>query len=279
MHKLIPLAIAYDFDGTLAPGNMQEWNFIPAIGMKPKKFWAEVKQLARDHGADEILVYMTLMLERAQAAQVQVRKKDFANFGRDLPLFEGADEWFQQINEYGKASGVNVQHFIVSSGLREMIEGTKIAKHFDAIFASSFRYDHHGVAKWPAMALNYTTKTQYLFRVNKGSLNVYDHSVINKFVPPSERPVPFTNMIYVGDGETDIPCFRLVKDQGGHSIGVYKPHTRGAKARSERLVKDGRVNFVAPANYSVNQPIDRIVKGIIDKLAVDTYLTRLRGKH
>lgn len=273
--KRIPLAIAYDFDGTLAPGNMQEHAFIPEIGMSSKAFWGRVTELSREHDADQILIYMGFMLQRAQAAQVPVHKSDFEAYGRDLPLFQGVSEWFSRINTYAKEGGVRADHFIVSSGIREMIEGTSLSQYFKAVFASSFWYDHNGVAQWPALALNYTTKTQYLFRINKGSLNVYDHTKINEFVPDDQRPIPFTNMVYIGDGETDIPCFRLVKDLGGHSVAVYKPRSKKGKRTSEKLLKDGRVNFVCRADYREGTELDRIIKGIIDKLAVDENLVRL----
>jgi hypothetical protein len=155
-----------------------------------------------------------------------------------------------------------------------MVLGTPIARHLQNIYASSFVYDHHGVAKWPALALNYTTKTQYLFRINKGVKDVFDHSVINAYVPHEDRPIPFTSMMYIGDGETDVPCFRLVKDQGGHSIAVYKPYTHGAKAVSQRLLSEGRVNFTAPANYEEGSELDQAVKATMEKVAADDYLRR-----
>lgn len=271
-------AIAYDFDGTLAPGNMQEHSFIPEIGMTKANFWLEVRQLAREHNADDILVYMGLMLEKAQAKRVRVHREDFINRGKDLTLFKGVEEWFGRINNYGKAGGVVVQHYIVSSGIREIIEGTAIGKKFKSIFASSFRYDHNGIATWPALALNYTTKTQYIFRINKGCLNVYDHTKINEYVPKADRPVPFEHIVFVGDGETDIPCFRLVKDLNGHSVGVYRPRTPGAKQKARKLLKDGRVNFVAPADYREKTPLDKIVKGIIDKIGHDHYVYQSLAK-
>jgi hypothetical protein len=156
-----------------------------------------------------------------------------------------------------------------------MVTGTPIAKKFKAIFASSFCYDHHGIAEWPALALNYTTKTQYLFRVNKGCLHVYDHKMINDYVPHEDRAVPFEQMLFIGDGETDVPCFRLVKDQGGHAIAVYRPHTKKAKQRPEKLIQEGRVNFMASADYRNKSELDRIVKGIIDKVASDHHLKNL----
>ncbi len=273
--KLIPFAIAYDFDGTLAPGNMQEFDFVPTIGMTKKAFWREVGELAKEHDADNILMYMKHMLDKAEAAQVPVHKRNFIEFGRSVTLFEGVEGWFDRINAYGKERGLKVQHFIISSGIREMIEGTPIGKKFSSIYASSFVYDHNGVAKWPALAVNYTTKTQFLFRINKGVANVYDNSRINEFVPKRDRPVPFENMVFVGDGETDIPCFRLVKDQGGHAIAVYKPSTRGAKGRAEKLVEDGRVNFIAPANYGEESEMEIFIKGVIDKVAADGVLKQL----
>ena len=179
-----------------------------------------------------------------------------------------------RINAYGKAGGFKVTHHVISSGIREMVLGTRIAKYLDDVYASSFVYDHHGVAKCPALALNYTTKTQYLFRINKGVKDVFDNAIINDYVLPEDRPIPFTNMVYVGDGQTDVPCFRLVKDQGGHSIAVYKPHTQGAKARSLKLLAEGRVNFTAPANYQEGSELDQTIKATMDKVAADDYLRR-----
>ena len=272
--RLIPFAICYDFDGTLAPGNMQERNFIPKIGMTKKAFWDEVSARCKKHDADNILVYLQLMLEKASAAKVEVRRSNFEAYGRELELFPGVVEWFARINAYGKAGGFRVSHHVISSGIREMVEGSKISKHFENIYASAFIYDHHGVANWPALALNYTTKTQYLFRINKGVKNVYDHKVINAYVPPEDRPVPFSHMVYLGDGETDVPCFRLVKDLGGHSIAVYKSHTQGKKASSTKLLKEGRVNFVTPADYREGSELDQAIKATMDKVAADDYLVR-----
>jgi hypothetical protein len=257
---------------------MQEHSFIPEIGMSKKKFWDEVNKLAKENEADNILMYMYLMLKKAEANGVRVLKTEWEKRGQVLKLFDGVTGWFDRINVYGKEGGVQVEHFIISSGIREMVEGTPIAEKFRAIFASSFFYNHNGVACWPALALNYTTKTQYLFRINKGSLSVHDHTTINEYVPKAERAVPFENQIYIGDGETDIPCFRLIKDQGGHSIAVYKPSTKGAKNRAEKLIKDGRVNFSVPADYTDGFLLDRIVKSIIDKLATDNHLRKLGKK-
>jgi phosphoserine phosphatase len=260
------VAIAYDFDGTLAPGNMQEYDFIPTLNMLSKHFWKSVNELAIQHEMDPILAYMYTMLEEANKAKVAVRRSDFKTFGASIKLFPGVDSWFGRVNAYAKAKGVRLEHFVISSGIKEMVEGTTIYKEFKKVYASGFMFDHNGVACWPALALNYTTKTQYLFRINKGSLDVHDNSVINTFVPKERRPVPFENMIFVGDGETDIPCMRLVKDQGGHSIAVYDPKKKGAKARAESLITDGRATLIARADYSEGGAIDIAVKAIIDRV-------------
>ncbi len=264
--KLIPMAIAYDFDGTLAPGNMQEYDFIPALNMLSKAFWTFVNSLAKQHEMDQILAYMWAMLREADKADIRVHKSDFKNFGKNITLFPGVEGWFKRVNAYARSKGVRLEHFVISSGIREMVEGTPIYKEFKKVYASGFMFDHNGVACWPALAMNYTTKTQYLFRINKGSLDVYDNSVINTFVPKDQRPVPFENMIFIGDGETDIPCMRLVKDQGGHSIAVYNPNKRGAKKPAEQLINDGRATLSAPADFQEGSPIDSCVKAIIDKV-------------
>ncbi len=272
MRKFSSVAIAYDFDGTLSPGNMQEHGFLPDVGLSPAKFWNMADQLAKKHKADSVLTYMNLMLIRAKEAGVPMRRQDINDHGKSVKLFKGVKTWFKRINDYGKRCGLKVEHYVISSGLHEMIEGTSIAHEFEVIYASSFKYDPNDVAEWPAMAINFTTKTQYLFRINKGVLDVYDSKKINEFVPMEDRPIPFKRMIFVGDGETDIPCFSLVKSLGGHSIAVYKPKTKGTKGRAERLVEDGRVNFIAPADYSKGSNIEDIVKAVIDKIACDCEL-------
>jgi phosphoserine phosphatase len=275
--KLIPIAIAYDFDGTLAPGNIQENSFIPAIRMNKKAFWQQSQQRAQRHEADEILSYMTLMLERATAEDIPVRRQDFAAHGRDVRLFPGVEGWFDRMNAYALERGVHLQHFIISSGIKEMIEACPIGQKFDRIFASSFAYDANGVAKWPALAINYTTKTQYLFRINKGALAVNEHDLINKYVPPEKRPIPFTNIVFIGDGETDIPCMRLVRDQGGHSIAVYRSGSSEKKQRAETLIAEMRADFIAPANYSENKPLDGILRAIIGKVVANEAVRLMRG--
>jgi len=261
------LAIAYDFDGTLAPGNIQEHQFIPDIGMKKKDFWKEVDKIAKDKQADENLVYMYLMLKKAKNAEVKVRKKDFKDKGKTIPLFEGVKTWFNRINKYAKEKNVIIEHYIISSGNSELIAGTSIAKYFKKIFASSYLFDHHGIASWPALMVNYTNKTQFLFRINKGVLNVHDKKGVNKFIPDEERPIPFKNIVFIGDGETDIPCFRLVSEKGGLSIAIYKPKSSKAKLTAKQLKRDGRVNCYFSANYSQGKPLEKTIISKIDEVA------------
>jgi hypothetical protein len=275
MRKKPIVALAYDFDGTLAPGNMQEHSFLPNIGMSPAEFWKLADELEKKHEADRILTYMNLMLNKARAADVSIRRQDFINCGESIKLYKGVKTWFKSINKYGKDLGLKVEHYVISSGLREMIEGTPISHEFEKIYASSFKYDSSGVAEWPATAVNFTTKTQYLFRINKGAFDVYDNVKINKFVRMEERHIPFSRIIFIGDGETDIPCFSLVKNLGGHSIAVYKPKTRGTLKKAQQLIKDGRVNFVVKTDYSSNSEIMNIVKAIINKIASDCELDYL----
>ncbi|KPP84981.1 MAG: haloacid dehalogenase-like hydrolase [Rhodobacteraceae bacterium HLUCCA08] len=279
--KHVTVAICYDFDGTLSPGYMQNYSFIPKLGMKPSAFWAKVKVLAKDQDGDEILIYMGQMLREADHAGVSVKRESFSNFGGTIELFDGVKDWFDRINRFGREREVSVEHYIVSSGLREMIEGTEIAEKFKKIYASGFWYDHEGVAKFPALGVNYTTKTQFLFRINKGVLDVWDKDKVNKYVAPKDRPVPFSNMVFLGDGDTDIPCFRLVKDLGGHSIAVYRPKAKkfGAKAVADRLLEEGRVNFSVPANYTEGSELDKAIKAVISKVSTETELWRLGKRY
>ncbi|GIX21633.1 MAG: hypothetical protein KatS3mg121_0416 [Gammaproteobacteria bacterium] len=263
----IKVAIAYDFDGTLCPGNMQEHSFIPRLDVSKKAFWERVDAAARRHRADLILMYMKHMLDEARRKEIPVRRADIQAHGSRIPLFAGVGDWFDRIDAYGRRQGLAVRHYIISSGLREMIEGTPIANRFAQIFASAFVYDENGVACWPAVAVNYTTKTQFLFRINKGVLDINEHAKVNEYTPPERRDVPFTNIIFIGDGDTDIPCFRLVKQMGGHSIAVYQPRKKGARERAERLMQEGRVHCVLPADYREGKRLDGVVKRILDKIA------------
>lgn len=272
------VALIYDFDGTLSPGNMQEYAFIQAIGKNKEEFWKENRELAESQDADQILTYMFLMLRKAQTNGISLKKESFQKFGESVELFHGVEEWFDRINEYGKKKNVIIEHYINSSGLKEMIEGTRIGRKFNQIYACSYLYNVDGIAQWPAIAVNFTNKTQFLFKINKGITSASDTKMINQFINESDRRIPFSHMIYFGDGETDIPCMKLVKQQGGHSIAVYQPRSRKREV-AEKLINENRVNFVCPADYSEGKEIDQVVKTIIDKIKADSGFNELMKQH
>lgn len=263
-------ALIYDYDGTLARGNIQENSFIPAIDMTREEFWTEVKRLTKQYDADEILVYMQLMLREARKKGIEVTKKALRTHGASSQLFDGlADKsWFQRLNAFASARGLTLEHYILSSGTQEMIEGSLIADQFRGIFASRYIYNEVDEASWPGLAINYTTKTQFLFRINKGIDNVWDNKAINAFMPEAERPIPFYRMIFVGDGDTDIPAMKMTTHYGGHSIAAYDPkRDPRSLEKIHTLISDSRVNFVAPADYSENGPMDILLKGILGRIA------------
>jgi 2-hydroxy-3-keto-5-methylthiopentenyl-1-phosphate phosphatase len=272
------IALIYDFDGTLAAGNMQEYDFIPAVGKSNFEFWDEANRLAEEQDADQILTYMALMIRSAQAKGLSLRREAFQESGKRVELFPGVLEWFDRINKYGEEHGVRVLHYINSSGMKEIIEGTPIADKFRKIYACSFLYNVDGIAYWPGVAVNYTNKTQFIFKINKGVESVYDTTQVNQYMEEKDRPVPFSRMIYVGDGTTDIPCMRLVKNFGGHSIAVYNPSSESKRGEMSTLIRDNRVNHVCPADYSEGSEMDIVVKTIIDKCVADHKLQLLEAE-
>ncbi len=273
------VALIYDFDGTLSPGNMQEYGFIQATGLDTKEFWSKSNKMKENQDASEILCYMKLMIDEAKHKQLELSKKSLKEYGKNVELFQGVRDWFRLINLYGEQKGVKIEHYINSSGLKEIIEGTPIAKEFSRIYACSFYYSPEGAAEWPAVAVDFTAKTQFLFMINKGIKQVKDNKQVNEFKPDIERPVPFRHMIYFGDGETDIPCMKLIKQQGGRSIAVYNPDKRAKKTAAEKLIAEDRVDFVCPANYSKDSEIYNVVTTVIDKIKSDYEFKRLLLVH
>ena len=269
------VALVYDFDGTLSPGNMQEFGFIQAIGKKPQEFWQESDDIAVGQDASNILSYMKLMFDEARKAGIKLRRKDFKRFGASVELFEGVKEWFGLINEYGKSQGVRIEHYINSSGLAEMIEGTEIAHEFKRIFACSFIYNKDGEAEWPGGAVDYTAKTQFLFKINKGILSVRDNKKVNESQEEENKRIPFPHMIYLGDGETDVPCMKIVKMFGGNSIGVYNPENKKKVNVAKKLLRQHRVNFITPADYRKESRTYKVVCAIIDRIKADFELAKL----
>jgi len=269
------IAIMYDFDKTLCTKDMQEYGFIDKLGMKSEEFWGEVDTFAKENEMCGILTYMYLMLKKSREKSQSIRRGDFVKLGEKIEFFDGVIDWFDRITKYGKDSGVEIEHYIISSGVKEIIEGSKIADKFKKIYACEFLYDENSVAVWAKLAVNYTAKTQFLFRINKGVLDVWDNKQINNFVLEDQREVPFRNMIYIGDGLTDVPCMKLVKMNGGQSIVVYPPNTDGAEEKAAKLFDDDRVSYVEKADYSENGDLDLLVKDIIDKMvATDKLVER-----
>mgnify|MGYP003620572086 CR=1 FL=1 len=267
------LAICYDFDKTLSPDDMQAQGFIQSVKYDVQKFWEESNELAKNNDMDTNLAYMYKMLE-ASYNNFYLNKKALMEYGSKVELFNGVETWFKRICDYGKAHGVLVEHYIISSGLKEMIEGTVMAKEnaFKKIYASSFLYDDKGVACWPAQAINYTNKTQFLFRIQKGVLDINDTGV-NNFIQPENIRVPFRNMVYIGDSDTDIPCMSLVNANGGYSIGVYDPTTKN-KAKVYHMMNQHRIRYYTEADYRDGSNLDTLVKEIITKTAAAEVLER-----
>jgi phosphoserine phosphatase len=272
------VALIYDFDGTLSYGNMQDFGFIQALGNDVGAFWEACERIGKEQDASGILTYMKLLMDEARKANIPLRRATFRHFGRQVALFNGVREWFGLINGYGHRHGVRIEHYINSSGLKEMIEGTPIAHEFKKIYACSFYYENDE-AVFPAVAVDFTTKTQFLFKINKGVDSVSDNRDVNRYTPEDERPVPFSRMIYFGDGETDIPCMKLVKQQGGYAIAVYEPGNDAKKNRAGQLIADNRVNFVCPADYAKDSEIFRVVTTIIAKMKSDAEFDALERRH
>lgn len=266
------VAICYDFDKTLSPDDMQAQGFIQSVGYGVSEFWQESNGLAENNDMDQNLSYMFKMMEAAEG-RVLFTKEALLNYGAQVRLFPGVEDWFRRIRDYGAAHDVIVEHYIISSGLKEMIEGTAIAGEFEKIYASAFFYNDKGVPKWPAQVVNYTNKTQFLFRIEKGVLDINDPGVNESFAPEDLR-VPFRNMIYIGDSDTDIPCMKLVNTYGGYSIGVYNANTLD-KTKVYKMMREGRIRYYAPADYSEGTQLDKLVKAIIERTAANERLEEI----
>ena len=264
------VALIYDFDGTLSPGNMQEFGFIQAIGSTPDEFWKMSDGIAVGQDASNILAYMKLMFDKARESGIRLTRNDFRKYGMDIKLYDGVREWFRNVNEYGTARGVKIEHYINSSGLKEIIEGSPIAKEFKHIFAGSFIYDEKGEAEWPGIAVDYTAKTQFLFKIQKGIFSSRDAKQVNESMADENKRIPFTNMIYVGGGLSDVPCMKMMRAYGGQAVAVYQDSNR---AGVEALLSDGRVDFIFPADYREGAPLDMTMKNILRKMAISDALS------
>ena len=258
-------AFLYDFDKTLCTTDMQDYAFIPSLGMTPAEFWSVANDFGRRHRIDSVLAYMYTMSQEAERRELPFTRGDLVEKGRDIVLFPGVEDWFRRVNAFGEEQGVRVEHYIISSGLREIIEGSSISAAFKEIYASEFYYDETGRPVWPKLAVNFTAKTQFVYRINKGVLDVSDDKTLNDSMPDDSKRVPFHNMVYVGDGLSDVPCMKMMRAYGGQAIAVYQESNR---LGVEDLLAKGRVDFIFRADYSEGTALDATVKDIIRKIAI-----------
>lgn len=272
MKKTI-VALIYDFDKTLCDRDMQEYAFIPNLGLTPEEFWQETDILARENKMDKILACMYMMKEKSQQLGIPLKRENLTKLGEYIKFYPGITEWFSRINEYGNSIGLEVEHYIISSGMKEIIEGTEISKYFKEIYACEFLYDKEGIVTWPAMSVNYTTKTQFLSRINKGVLDISEDKILNAKMLDEDRRISTKNMIYIGDGFTDIPSMRMVREKGGYAIAVYQQNKLDTV---RNLLKEDRIDYAVLADYRENSTIDTLVKELFNEMKINTHL---REKH
>lgn len=274
MKRKTVVAFVYDYDHTLCTTDMQNYSFIQSLKIKPDQFWSAANELSEKENMEPILSYMYLMIEESKKRNLPINRDSFVQLGKDIKYFPGVETFFERINEYGKEKGVEVEHYIISSGNKEIIEGSSIYKYFKKVFACEYLYVD-GVAVWPKSVVNYTTKTQFLYRINKGVLNLAENDKVNASTPDSEKPIPFQNMIYIADGETDVPCMKTVRANGGTAIAVYD---RRKKSPAHKLFNERRVDFLTEADYTEGSQLDLIAKKLIDKIGPQDALLQLHYK-
>lgn len=267
--KKITIAICYDFDNTLSISDMQNFSFIPNLGLTPAEFWSVCNEFGRANKMDGVSTYLKFMIDLCKEKGIPLTREYLNSLGKDIKYFNGVTTWFDRINRYAKYKGVNLEHYIISSGNKEIIEGTEIFKEFKGVYGSEFLYNEEGVAYWPKCTINYTQKTQYLFRISKGAYDVSDDKKVNERI--KKHHVEFPNMIYMGDGITDVPCLTLIKEKGGHSISIYKPET---KFKSDKLINEDRVNFACVGDFSENSKVENLTKLIIDSISTRERLNK-----
>lgn len=271
----IKVAICYDFDKTLSVDDMQSYGFIDDIGMDINNFWAECAEFSNKQGADNISSYLYMGLKKCREKGIKPTREFFYSCGKDIEYFKGIETWFDRINAFAESKGVELEHYIISSGVKEIIEGSNLAKYFKEIYACTYCYDENGEAIWPAIMLNYTNKTQFLYRINKGIFRPNDNSV-NNYMPYDDRHIPFENIIYIGDSETDIPSMKLVKSKHGYSIGVY--NAEELPQTHQNLLNLDRVDYIARADYSENSELNKIIQEIIETIYHKTILKEINKK-
>ena len=274
-NKMPRMAICYDFDKTLSPDDMQTFTLIPSFGIDKGTFWKESNDIAKNNLMDNNLAWMLQLKYYSTLKRLPIKRDYFNEIGKEVPLYQGVVSWFDRINQYALQKGIEVEHYIISSGLKEIIEGSKIAPNFKRIYASSYLYSADGVAEWPAQAINYTNKTQFIFRIAKGFLEEWDERV-NDSMDECDLRIPYENIVYIGDSATDIPCMRLVKSKGGYSIGVFDPEKNNRK-KVYQLFNEERINYYAPANYSARSKMTTYLKQIIDQISAKETIKKERA--
>lgn len=265
------IAIMYDFDKTLCTKDMQDYGFIPSLDMQPSEFWQKANVFGSGAQMDGVLAYLYTMIEECKRKGIKLSREALIKHGKGIELYPGVKEWFDRINLYGAAQGVQIEHYVISSGIKEIIEGSGIAEKFTKIFACEFLYDENGCALWPKTAVNYTNKTQFVYRINKGVLDISNDIDLNRSMPDDSKRVPFCNMIYIGDGLSDVPCMKMMKAYGGCAIAVYQENN---KSKVEELLLGDRVDFIFPADYRKEGRLDKTVHNLIKKMAINDELVK-----
>lgn len=265
------IALLYDFDKTLCTTDMEDYAFIPALGMTPAEFWHIANTFGHNNRMDGLLAYMYTMIDECRKCGIPLTREFLVRCGHSMELFPGVREWFGRINAFGAELGVDIEHYVLSSGLREIIEGSGISHEFRMVYACEFLYNEQGLASWPKLDVNFTNKTQFVYRINKGILEVDRDKELNASMPDDSKRVPFTNMIYVGDGLSDVPCMKMMRSYGGQAIAVYQEENRQGV---EDLLARGRVDFIFPADYREGTAMDTTVKNIIRKMAITDALAQ-----
>lgn len=274
--KRTKVAFAYDFDETLSTTYMQDYFLIPELGMKPENFWKKANAWSTENGVDQVTGSMYYFKKTAEEVGFKLTKENLFCCGEFIVFFNGVNDWFERINAYGKTLGLDIEHYIISSGYEEIIEGCGIRKFFKDVYGCAFAYGEDGLPVWPARVVNYSGKVQYLSKINKG-LGKFEDKAVNDYTPDDKRRIPFSRIIYFGDGLTDIPSMKMVKDHNGTAIAVYKPRSHH-KEKAVKLLKDNRVNFALAADYREGKEIDCVVKTILNKIATDRDLDILRKR-
>ena len=269
------IAFLYDFDKTLCTTDMEDYAYIPSLGYTPAEFWGRANAFGWENRMDGLLAYMYTMIQECAAQNIKLDRAFLNHCGESIQLFPGVREWFARINAFGESLGVQVEHYVISSGLREIIEGSGIAQEFREIYACEFYYNENGDACWPKLDVNFTNKTQFVYRINKGILDVSRDKELNDSMPDDSKRVPFTNMIYMGDGLSDVPCMKMMRAYGGQAIAVYQASNRQGV---EKLLADGRVDFIFPADYREGMELDRTVRDILRKMTITDRLLEVNNR-